>query len=132
MTWYSKQTTLTFSGKDGNSFKNELITLVKAKPLHDLNNSKALVKDLLDDSDENTAWETNNNEIDRFSSLIAVVHNLNEKLNCFEQKLEAFTMNFENSKPGNKLDEQADRHTQRLQEENDKLKKNKCSFNSTP
>ena len=85
MTWYSKQKTLTSNVKDGNLFKNKLIAFIKEKPPHDLNNSKASAKDLLEN--ETLALKTNDNETDRFNSLITVVHDFNEKLDRFEQKI---------------------------------------------
>ena len=97
-------------------------TFIKEKPPHDLNNSKALAKDLLDNADENVASKTNNNETDSFGSLIAVVHDLKEKLNHVEQKFETFTADFEINQIGIKLDDHANQHSQTLQEKNDDLK----------
>jgi hypothetical protein len=37
MTWYGKQSTLTFNGKEGNLIKDKLAAMVKTKPLYESN-----------------------------------------------------------------------------------------------
>jgi hypothetical protein len=131
MTWYGKQSTLTFNGKEGNLIKDKLATMVKTKPLYESNNPKASSKDYFDKATENIASMRNNNESDRLDSLITIVQSLSKKFSCLEQKFEAYTQDVDvaTNESGNNPDEQKDLDIRRLQEENERLKS--TNFNLT-
>jgi hypothetical protein len=73
MTWYGKQSTLTFNGKEGNLNKDKLAAMVQTKPLYESNNPKASSKDYFDKATENIASMRNNDESDLLDSLITIV-----------------------------------------------------------
>ncbi len=128
MTWYGKQSTLTFNGKEGNLIKDKLAAMVKTKPLYETNNSKASSKDYSDKATENIPSMQNNNESDRLDSLITIVQSLSKK---FSKKFEAYTQDVDvaTNKSGNNPDEQKDLDIRRLQEENERLKSTNANLN---
>ena len=124
MTWYSKQSTLTFFGKEGNLMKEKMIAMVREKSSDETKKDEITGRKVLHKGIENEPSTRNTNEGACLGSLITIVETLKTKFKHFELQFENFQLdtnkklNLLLNKSESHLCEQNDLEVHRLQEEN--------------